>query len=131
MIGNQPPHRTGSSRSPARLFPDDRERSKRARQAAEALFAPKPPETDTPAVDRPVSQSRVLETPAPASPKIINADPPKIPASRVARIRACVRYGMTIGQVAQLYRVSIAEIERLLKAEHADPHTTLQPAQAK
>jgi hypothetical protein len=116
MIGNQPPRRTGYARSSARLFPGDRDQRKRARQEAEALFAPKPPATETPPAGQPAPQSRGLETaPPPAPPEMIDPDPPKISAARVTRIRAWVRYGMTIGQVAQLCGVSIVEIERLLK----------------
>ena len=52
------------------------------------------------AVEAPVS----LEPPA-----------PKIPASRFARIRTWVTYGMTASDVAQVYGVAVEEIERILQ----------------
>jgi hypothetical protein len=39
---------------------------------------------------------------------------PKIPASRYARIRTWVKYGMTAADVAQVYGVAVEEIERIL-----------------
>ena len=39
----------------------------------------------------------------------------EIPRSQLARIRAWVEYGMTIAQVAQVYGVAVAEIERILR----------------
>jgi len=40
--------------------------------------------------------------------------PAEIPPTHVARIRTWVRYGMKVTQVAQVYRVPVGEIERLL-----------------
>ena len=40
--------------------------------------------------------------------------PAEIPPAHVARIRTWVTYGMKVAQVAQLYRVPVGEIERLL-----------------
>jgi hypothetical protein len=37
-----------------------------------------------------------------------------IPAARVARIRAWVKYGITVPQVAAIYGVEVDEIVRLL-----------------
>jgi hypothetical protein len=39
----------------------------------------------------------------------------EIPRSQLARIRAWVKYGMTIAQVAQVCGVAVAEIERILR----------------
>jgi hypothetical protein len=38
-----------------------------------------------------------------------------IPESHFPRIRAWVRYGMTLPQVADVYGADIAEIERILR----------------
>jgi hypothetical protein len=108
-----------------RPFPD-REQKDRARQEAEALFAPKPPPRVAPRpVDRDSRQRRILKaapavdalppveaaaSPAPRAP----AAPASIPPPHVARIRAWLKYGMTIAQVAEAYRVPITEIKRLL-----------------
>jgi len=40
---------------------------------------------------------------------------PEIPASQFARIRTWVKYGMTVFQVAQVYGVTVEEIERILR----------------
>ena len=40
---------------------------------------------------------------------------PEIPAKKLARLRTLVRYGMTVSQVAGLYRVSVEMIERILQ----------------
>ena len=40
---------------------------------------------------------------------------PEIPVSQLARIRTWVKYGMTVSQVAQLYQVTVEEIERILR----------------
>jgi hypothetical protein len=40
---------------------------------------------------------------------------PEIPASKFARIRALVKYGMTVSQVAAVYGVSVGAIERVLE----------------
>jgi hypothetical protein len=97
MIGNHPPRRTVYGRdSSARPFPDDRERM--ARQAAEALFAPKPPVTEKPSIDQSARLQRVLEgSPPPRREAIetpIEPEPQttrEIPRSQFARIRALVR----------------------------------------
>ena len=125
MTGNHPPRRPGDGLdSPGRPSHDDREQKARARQAAEALFAPKPP---TPVIeqrqaDPQVRQSRILKTTSPpaARPPVTTAATPKptapasIPPPHVARIRSWLKYGMTIAQVAEAYRIPITEIKRLL-----------------
>jgi hypothetical protein len=40
---------------------------------------------------------------------------PQIPASRFARIRTWVKYGMTVADVAQVYGVAVEEIEGILR----------------
>jgi hypothetical protein len=118
---------------PQRTDPRDHDRARvtNARRAAEELFRPKPqaPREAAPNALSPVEQSprapRILaispaapirdaavETPVipkqPAMPEII-------PASQLARIRTWVKYGMTVSQVAQLYQVTVEEIERILR----------------
>ena len=107
---------------------DDRERITQARQAAEALFAK--PQSGTPSVSEvgPTAKTprkqRVLPTISPPVPVLpdksetaITPSPSagEIPRSQLARIRAWVEYGMTIAQVAQVYGVAVAEIERILR----------------
>ena len=123
MIENHSPRRPGYGRdSSARPYPDDRERMTRARQAAEALFAAKPPATEKPSVDRSAHPPRVLETasPPPAPGEAIeeaaSPEPPMpatIPAAHFARIRSWLKYGMTMAQVAEIYRVPVDEITRI------------------
>lgn len=124
MIGNQPPRRSGYGRDDsARPYPDDRERMSRARQAAEALFAAKPPVTEKPSIHQPDRQPRVLETALPApvprevSEAAVSPEPPMLPAAipavHVARIRSWVKYGMTFAQVAEVYRVPVDEVARI------------------
>jgi hypothetical protein len=107
---------------------DRREQSTSARQAAEALFAPKPqrlePMQETAATAEAVRKPRMLTvaTAAPvphAAPEALaSAKPPRkpvIPAAHVARIRAWVKYGMTVVQVAEMYGVAADEVERVLR----------------
>jgi hypothetical protein len=126
----------------------DREQNTRARQAAEALFAPKrqPSEQssreaqssqEAPApASEPVRRPRVLAiSPTAPSPHQEQLEPPsphqersaepaiakkqaasKIPRSQFARIRAWQRYGMTAQQVAEVYGVTVGEIERIVGA---------------
>jgi hypothetical protein len=108
---------------------DDRERSTGARQAAEALFKPKGQSIEslareTAPVGEAVHKPRVLAVSAPAlvpheGPKAMTTATPAttriIPAAQFARIRAWVKYGMTIAQVAEVYGVTTGEIERVLR----------------
>jgi hypothetical protein len=96
---------------------------------AEALFTSKPPAgtsevPDAPPAEQSAHKPRVL--PMISSPTPIRHDKPKTPAtpappareiprSQFARIRAWVKYGMTIAQVAQVYSVAVGEIERILR----------------
>jgi hypothetical protein len=112
-------------------FQDDREHIKRVRQAAEALFTPKPQVTEqavsdsVPLVDPSGRKPRVLaisptvpirrevvETPVSLQPQTM----PTVPVPQFARIRTLVKYGMTVPQVAQVYRVAVEEIERILQS---------------
>jgi hypothetical protein len=98
---------------------DDRERITRARQAAEALFTPKPQITEQLASDFPRAKQsarkpRVLavsptapipheEVEAPVS--FPQQMAPEIPRSQFAHIRTLVKYGMKPLQVAEVYGV--------------------------
>jgi hypothetical protein len=109
---------------------DERERFARARQAAEALFAPKRQDIEQsvadslppadPAARKPRGLGISLTGPvrhdaveAPASPQ--QQMTPDIPASQFARIRALVTYGLTVSQVAEVYGVGVDEIARILR----------------
>jgi hypothetical protein len=121
---------------------DDRERVDGARQAAEDLFRPRrdvaPVAEITPAPNPPASS----EEQPPRRPRIIPIQPvtrtnavgarpsaeptpevksaiiqqrmPQVLASQFGRVRALTRYGMTGAQVAELYKVPIAEVERII-----------------
>jgi hypothetical protein len=111
---------------------DDREQIVRARQAAEALFTPKPspvspravPEALTP-TDRSRRKPRVLPMLSPAAPvrheeREMSAAPEQqamreIPRSQFGRIRTLVKYGMTVAEVAKVYAVAADEIARILR----------------
>jgi hypothetical protein len=107
---------------------DDREQIMSARQAAEALFTPKPEVTEQPVSDPSQSakarQPRVLPVlpPPPIRQRTVDApttpEPaaaPDIPAKKWARLRTLVKYGMTVSQVAEVYRVPVETIERPLQ----------------
>jgi len=104
---------------------DDRERITSARQAAEALFTPKPQPVEpsisdpVPSAEQPARKPRVLSISPPppvrdeevAAP--INPEPRTtrdIPRSHHARIRTWVKYGLTIPQVAEVYGVTVGVI---------------------
>ena len=109
---------------------DDGERVTRARQAAEALFAPKiqvaePSVSDSlSSADQPARKPRVLgisspvpvrleEVKAPVAPESLTTR--EIPRSKFARIRGLVKYGMTVSQVAKVSGVAVDKIERILR----------------
>jgi len=111
-----------------RQFPgDDHEQIVRARSAAEALFAPKPETTEQPVSESsPAPHSRTPRVlpivPAPIPQK--TADAPvspeqpavlEIPVKSQARVRTLVKYGLSVSQVADLYRVPVETIERFLR----------------
>ncbi|MGA8755371.1 MAG: hypothetical protein WB611_03440 [Stellaceae bacterium] len=111
---------------------DNRQQVNRARQAAEALFAAKPPPVSTPATPealtptiRSTRKPRVLpivsraapvrykerETPAAPERQTMRA----IPGSEFGRIRTLVKYGMTVTEVATVYGVAADGIARILR----------------
>jgi hypothetical protein len=108
--------------------PDDRgnrrEQSTTARQAAEALFAPKPQPVSSiireaaPAGEA-ARKPRVLAVAAamPAPYNESEAPPGKavIPAAHAVRIRAWLKYGMSAAQVAEMYGVAASEVEGVLR----------------
>ena len=119
---------------------DDRERIMQARQAAEALFTKS--QVGTPSVSKvgPTAKTarepRVLPTISPLVPVLPNGSetaivlsPPADEISRLqlARIRAWVKYGMTIAQAAQVCGVAVAEIERILCYPDRDGITGRSP----
>lgn len=120
---------------------NNREKTNRVRQAAEDLFKParRIAETELPAT--PQNGAVPAELPARRQPRIFNlpprvyppieAEPPTepppiprrqvakrapkaVPASQIGRVRTLTRYGMTPAQVADLYDVTVAEIERII-----------------
>jgi hypothetical protein len=108
---------------------NNRELATTARQAAEALFAPKPVLDKSP-VSEPgqpaeARKARVLPALAPASIRQAAVDAPAAPkqapapdgitATKSARVRTLVKYGMTVSQVAQLYRVPVETIADILR----------------
>lgn len=138
MAENRPPNRPGYNRArPSDQFPNDRERVNRARQAAEALFAPKPRADDAPVLPaRPATERRLPVAPRASPPPDVPNEPAiprergaaiattrnrnqnsadrNIPAAHIARIRTWLRYGMKISEVAKVYGVEIEDIERVL-----------------
>ena len=106
---------------------DDRER---LTKAAEPLFTPKQQRAEqtrkggTVTAGESVRKPRVLpilpkapvhqeQLEAPISPKPETTA--KIARSQFARVRTLVRYGMTARQVAEVYGVTVGEIERILR----------------
>jgi len=116
------------SRHHPHLRDDDRELIRRARQEAEALFAPKRQITeevsDAPPADQSARKPRVLaisptvpirpeeaEAPVSSEPQTT----PEIPRSQFARIRTLVKYGLSPAQVAEVYGVGVGAIESILR----------------
>jgi hypothetical protein len=122
---------------------NDRERINRARQDAEDLFKPKQltarsqvpisaPDGASSAESQPRRQPRIFTIPPvepmntarvepAAEPKQIRAtaaigrETREIPASQFGRVRALTNYGMTHAQVAELYGVTVDEIDRIIR----------------
>jgi hypothetical protein len=128
MADKRPPHHPPFRRAGSgERFPNDHERANKARQAAEALFAPKPRENEAPNL----ATGPLTERRAPARYEVLpaavrnerdiapigGAPPvrPPIPAAHAARIRTWLRYGMTIADVATVYGVGVGDIEQLLR----------------
>jgi hypothetical protein len=122
---------------------NSREKVSRARQAAEDLFKPARPNADAettgpvpnggaPHEPEPRRQPRIFTAPPrlPPNPKVeppVAAQPIRqrtvakqstrtVPPSQIGRVRTLATYGMTPVQVADLYGVTVAEIDRILKA---------------
>ena len=128
MTDDQQPPRLAYGAGSGNRQRDDRGRNVRAREAAEALFRPKPtlaapPVPDTPPQDRSAHRPRVLPT-LPVPPPALIAETPaatqpeaphEIPALELARIRAWVTYGMTVRKVAEIYGVPVEEVRRILR----------------
>lgn len=131
MAENRPPNRPVYPRArSSESYPNDRERANKARQAAEALFAPKPKprvgedaaSAVRPAVERrklaviPMPPPTVPDRPDPAADgDAASAADREIPADHLSRIRTWLKYGMTIAEVAAVYGVRTDEIERILR----------------
>ena len=122
---------------------NDRERINRTRQNAEDLFKPKQQPArvavptsapnDAPSAEhQPRRQPRIFAIPPvvpmgtakvepAAEPKQIRRtaamgrETPQIPASQFGRVRALTNYGMTQVQVAELYGVTVDEIEKIIR----------------
>ena len=99
-----------------------------ARQAAEALFTPKPEVTDhsvsEPSLPAQARKPRVLPilSSAPIRQETVNAPAtsqaptaPDTPAKKAARVRTLVKYGMTVSQVADVFDMPVETIERILQ----------------
>jgi hypothetical protein len=122
---------------------NSREKISRARQAAEDLFKRAQPDADAestgsmpnghaPHEQEPRRQPRIFIAPPrlPPSPRVEPpvATPPirqravaksptrSVPPSQIGRVRTLATYGMTPLQVADLYGVTVAEIDRILKS---------------
>jgi hypothetical protein len=121
---------------------NDHERINRTRQNAEDLFKPKQqptrghvptsaPNDASSAEHQPRRQPRVLailpvvrmdtaEVEPAAEPKrtwrkaVIKREIRELPASQFGRVRTLTKYGMTQAQVAELYGVTVHEIERII-----------------
>ena len=76
---------------------------------------------------RPRERPRPVRSTARGRERIIAADPwevveapvspetrPEIQAAQLARVQTRAKYGMTVAQVAEVYRIPLAEIERVL-----------------
>jgi hypothetical protein len=122
---------------------NSREKTSRARQAAEDLFKRARPDADPePARPEPNGgapneqetrrQPRIFAVP-PRLPPNLKVEPPvaaqpmrqrapakqpsrTVPPSQIGRVRTLATYGMTPVQVADLYGVTVAEIDRILKS---------------
>jgi hypothetical protein len=109
---------------------DNRGRIANARQAAEALFTPKPQPNEpsvsdpAPSAEQPARKPRVLAILSAAPVRNEEVAPPvdpaprtprEVPRSHHARIRTWVQYGLTIPQVAEVYGVAVGVIERILR----------------
>src|SRR5262249_23616269 len=107
------------------IYDEDRKPITNARQAAEALFAPKrlnsdprrPPKAGTPRVLPALKSTTTIrqETAAGAPPVVEQPASPEISAKVARRIQTLVKYGMTVAQVAGVYGVPVETIARILR----------------
>lgn len=110
-------------------MPNGRDRADRARQEAEALFAPKARalEPTAPVIRPNIRESAVALAAAPEAvqrrelPKAVAAAVDRaataarvIPPDHATRIRTWLKYGMTLPEVAEVYGVEPNDIERVL-----------------
>lgn len=122
------PQQQRRSREQRQSRGDDREQIVRARQTAEVLFTSKQDVTEQPV-------SELSQAPHPRKPRILPILPPapirqqtvdapvapeqrhapEIPIKKRARVRTLVKYGMSVSQVADLYRVPVETIELILQ----------------
>lgn len=94
-----------------------------ARQAAEALFAPKKEPRSREPESEVAHKPRILAAQPPARRAVVRAavvtphqEPRRaIPKAQVDRIRTWVRYGMTIHQAADACGVSVSELKDALR----------------
>jgi hypothetical protein len=106
----------------------DREQIGRARQAAEALFTPQrniteqpvPEPSEVPRSRKPrvlpiLASAPIPQETADAPVSSERSAAPEIPIKKRARLRTLVKYGMSISQVADLYRMPVETIERMLR----------------
>ena len=121
---------------------NDRERISRVRQNAEDLFKPRQqtlhadaptsaPDAASSAEQQPRRQPRIFAIPSQMPMREAKVEPDtvqkqiwgrpairretrEIPASQHGRVRALTSYGMTQEQVAELYGVTVDEIERIM-----------------
>ena len=120
---------------------NDRERISRVRQVAEDLFKPRQqtirpdvptgPDSAPSAEHQPRRKPRIFATLPQRPTNVAKAAPPaepkqmwqtaairreihEIPASQQGRVRALTNYGMTREQVAEIYGVTVDEIERIM-----------------
>jgi hypothetical protein len=108
---------------------ENRDPTIRARQAADALFAPKAEANGQPGfdTDQPLQARKPRVLPAlPQAPSrceaVVDAPPTsappaalEIPAGKVAQLRTLAKYGITAAQLAELHRVPIESIKRILR----------------
>jgi hypothetical protein len=131
---------------------DDREQVNKAREAAEALFAPKkqlkPTEapTSTPIVPLQIQQPalrtpRIIAISATMPAAVIvgpSTDPKpksrrqssrrrvKVPAIQHDRVRTLASYGMTLAEIADLYVVPVVVIDRIVEAGTDDHSSAIE-----
>jgi hypothetical protein len=123
-----PPPERGIRLAPA---PNSSSGKHRCLCPAEALFIPKQQITEQsvsnsplPPTEQSARKPRVLAASSAAPVRLEEVEAPvsskartmtEIPISQFARIRAWVKYGMTAPQIAEVYGVGVAAIERILR----------------